>query len=131
MRFTLAAFATLLASLPFTPPLAAQRIPTNTPQLAPAEPQEATQLRSAPITGVRYEVTADRAGLGEHRLHVVTTFGVSGTAPVALSLPDWTPGAYEIVNFARTVSGFGAVQGSDSLDWDKADYDTWRVTPRR
>ena len=131
MRFTLAAFATLLASSPLTPPLDAQRIPTNTPQLAPAEPQDATPLRSAPITGVRYEVTADRAALGAHRLHVVTTFGVSGTAPVALSLPDWTPGAYEIVNFARTVSRFGAVQGSDSLDWDKADYDTWRVTPKR
>jgi predicted metalloprotease with PDZ domain len=131
MRFTLAALATLLVSLPVTPPLAAQRNPTNTPQLAPAEPQEAAPLRSAPISAVRYEVTADKAGLAERRLHVVTTFGVTGTAPVALSLPDWTPGAYEIVNFARTVSGFGAVQGSDSLDWDKGDYDTWRVWPKR
>jgi predicted metalloprotease with PDZ domain len=131
MRSPFAAAAALLASLSFAPPLAAQRIPTGTPQLSPAEPQDATPLRSAPISAVRYEVTADRAVLGEHRLHVVTTFGVSGTAPVALSLPDWTPGAYEIVNFARTVSGFAAVQGSDSLDWDKADYDTWRVTPKR
>jgi len=28
------------------------------------------------------------------------------------------------------VSGFGAVQGSDSLRWDKADYDSWRVWPK-
>jgi predicted metalloprotease with PDZ domain len=50
---------------------------------------------------------------------------------VVLSLPAWTPGAYEIVNFARTVSEFGAVQGTDTLRWDKADYDTWRLWPKR
>ena len=29
-----------------------------------------------------------------------------------------------------TSVGFGAQQGSDSLRWDKADYDTWRVWPK-
>jgi predicted metalloprotease with PDZ domain len=94
-------------------------------QRAPAD-----AVASAPITNVRYEVTADRAALAGHTLHVVTTFDVAAGAPVALSLPSWTPGAYEIVNFARTVSDFGAVQGNDTLRWDKADFDTWRVWPK-
>jgi predicted metalloprotease with PDZ domain len=104
--------------------------------LAPASRSDAQRAAvdptmSAPITGVRYEVTADRANLARHQLHVVTTFTASGVAPVMLSLPAWTPGAYEIVNFARTVRDFDATQGSDTLRWDKADFDTWRVWPKR
>ena len=117
MLRSLAGRAVVLASLCAFPPAVAQRAATETPT-------------SAPITGVRYEVTADRAKLGERQLHVVTTFSVAGTAPVVLSLPAWTPGAYEIVNFARTVSEFAATQGADTLRWDKADYDSWRVWPR-
>jgi len=115
---SLAGRAALLASLCAILPAGAQRASTDV-------------VASAPITGIRYEITADRAALGRRQLRVVTTFDVAGTAPVVLSLPAWTPGAYEIVNFARTVSGFGAVQGADSLRWDKADYDTWRITPTR
>src|SRR5215218_1144560 len=118
MLRSLAGHAVVLASLCTIQPAVAQRATTEMPT-------------SAPITGVRYEVTADRAGLGERHLHVATTFGVAGTAPVVLSLPAWTPGAYEIVNFARTVSAFAATQGADTLRWDKADYDTWRVWPKR
>ncbi|HEU4720232.1 MAG TPA: PDZ domain-containing protein [Gemmatimonadaceae bacterium] len=110
--------AALLVTLGAALPAGAQRAPTDVAQ-------------SAPLTGVRYEVTADRAGLGQRQLHVVTTFTVAGTAPVLLSLPAWTPGAYDIANFARSVSDFGATQGADSLRWDKADYDTWRLWPRR
>ena len=115
MFLSLAGRAALLATLCTTAAIA-QRSASDVPT-------------SAPITGVRYEVTADRAALGQHQLHVVTTFGVSGTAPVVLSLPAWTPGAYEIVNFARTVSEFGATQGADTLRWDKADYDSLRLWP--
>ena len=118
MLHSYAGRAVVLASLCAFQPAVAQRASTDVPA-------------SAPITGVRYEVTADRAGLGQRQLHVVTTFGVAGTAPVVLSLPAWTPGAYDIVNFARTVSEFAATQGTDSLRWDKADYDSWRVWPKR
>jgi len=115
---SLAGRATLLASLYAFCPAGAQRASTEAAQ-------------SAPITGIRYEITADRAALGKRQLHVVTTFDVGGAAPVLLSLPAWTPGAYEIVNFARTVSDLSAMQGADTLRWDKGDYDTWRITPRR
>jgi predicted metalloprotease with PDZ domain len=117
MSSTYAGRAALLASLALPLPLGAQRSVTES-------------LQSAPITDVRYEVTADRAALTARRLHVATTFNVASDAPVALSLPAWTPGSYEIANFARNVSRFGARQGSDSLRWDKGDYDTWRVWPK-
>lgn len=84
---------------------------------------------SAPISGIHYDVSADRAALTMRRLHVTTTFDVAGGEPVVLSLPAWTPGAYEISNFARWVSGFGASQNGSALRWDKLDYDTWRVRP--
>jgi predicted metalloprotease with PDZ domain len=96
-----------------------------------AQRAAADAAMSAPITGMRYEVTANRETLSQHQLHVVTTFTASAGAPVVLSLPAWTPGAYEIVNFARTVRDFDATQGGDTLRWDKADFDTWRVWPKR
>jgi predicted metalloprotease with PDZ domain len=55
------------------------------------------------------------------------SFTASQAGDVLLSLPAWTPGAYEIGNYARFVSGFDAISGNDSLDWDKLDPDTWRV----
>jgi predicted metalloprotease with PDZ domain len=53
----------------------------------------------------------------------------SGTAPVVLSLPAWTPGAYEISNFARWVVGFEATGDGKPVTWDKLDFDTWRIRP--
>jgi predicted metalloprotease with PDZ domain len=84
---------------------------------------------SAPISNLHYEVGADRAALAMRRLHVTTTFDVSAGGAVVLSLPAWTPGAYEISNFARWVSGFSASQNGAALRWDKLDFDTWRVRP--
>ncbi|MDQ6768672.1 MAG: PDZ domain-containing protein, partial [Gemmatimonadota bacterium] len=46
------------------------------------------------------------------------------------SLPAWTPGAYEISNFARNISNFSAEEAGNSLSWDKLDPDTWRIRPR-
>jgi predicted metalloprotease with PDZ domain len=44
------------------------------------------------------------------------------------SIPAWTPGSYEIENYARNVSNFSATDGSGKpLVWDKRDPDTWRV----
>jgi predicted metalloprotease with PDZ domain len=46
---------------------------------------------------------------------------------VLLSVPAWTPGAYEISSFARWISHFSASSSDRPLSWDKADPDTWRV----
>lgn len=85
---------------------------------------------SAPLSDIRYEVTFTRAN-GERRLvSSAMTFTVGGDEPVVLSLPAWTPGAYEIDNFARNVANFSAEETGASLSWDKLDADTWRVRPR-
>ncbi|MDQ2665273.1 MAG: hypothetical protein M3Z05_04615 [Gemmatimonadota bacterium] len=86
---------------------------------------------SAPITGLQYEVTADRAALATRRLGMAMSFDVADSSAVLLSLPAWTPGAYEISNFARWVSGFRPEQNGAELHWEKADYDTWRLHPAR
>jgi len=86
---------------------------------------------SAPVTAMRYEVTADKAALAARRLSVTTSFDVVDGGVVLLSLPAWTPGAYEITNFAKWVSGFRATQDGAALRWDKLDYDTWRIRPAR
>jgi predicted metalloprotease with PDZ domain len=90
---------------------------------------QAAPATSAPITTVTYTVTADRPALASRRLAVVMSFDVADSAPVLLSLPAWTPGAYEISNFARWVSGFRPDEGGTELRWDKLDYDTWRLLP--
>ena len=84
-------------------------------------------VQSAPISGIRYDVTFDPTTASTRTLHVAMTFDVGGPGPVLLSLPAWTPGAYEIANFARWVSNFGASSGGKALTWDKADFDTWRI----
>jgi predicted metalloprotease with PDZ domain len=84
---------------------------------------------SAPIGDVRYEVAFDSAAAAERTLHVAMTFTAAGDAPVVLSLPAWTPGAYEISNFAQWITNFRAEAGGRELAWDKVDYDTWRVRP--
>jgi predicted metalloprotease with PDZ domain len=85
---------------------------------------------SAPITDISYEVTFTRPNADRRTVSSAMTFTVGGPAPVILSLPAWTPGAYEIANFARNIYGFSAEEAGNSLSWDKLDPDTWRVRPR-
>lgn len=119
MRTTRLAAIALASLTGGATPLAAQ---------APAAASAATP-RSAPITDVRYEVTFNAQTAANSEIQVRMTFRTAGREPVLLSLPAWTPGAYEISNFARKVTDFEATAGSQALDWDKLDFDTWRVQP--
>lgn len=83
--------------------------------------------RSAPIADVRYRLQFDAAHALARSVGVTMTFTVRGREPVLLSLPAWTPGAYEISDYARHVSAFAATAGARVLSWDKLDPDTWRV----
>jgi predicted metalloprotease with PDZ domain len=89
----------------------------------------AQEPRSAAIGDIVHEVTFDRAAAARRSLGVSTSFTVRGTDPVILSMPAWTPGAYEISNFARYVSGFDARAGETPLRWEKYDHDSWRLFP--
>jgi predicted metalloprotease with PDZ domain len=83
--------------------------------------------QSLPISTVRYDITYDSATAFRRTIGVTMSFATRGAGDVPLSLPAWTPGSYEIVNFARYVMNFSASDASGPLSWDKIDYDTWRV----
>ncbi|HVT37564.1 MAG TPA: PDZ domain-containing protein [Gemmatimonadaceae bacterium] len=85
------------------------------------------QARSAPITNVRYEVSFKAANGVDRALDVAMTFNVNERDPVLLSLPVWTPGSYEVSNYARFVSRFTATGAGKALRWDKYDPQTWRI----
>jgi predicted metalloprotease with PDZ domain len=85
--------------------------------------------RSAPITNIRYDLTFDSTTARDRIIKVAMSFDVQAKGPVLLSLPTWTPGAYEVSNFARWVVRFSASAGDKALRWDKLDYDTWRIQP--
>jgi predicted metalloprotease with PDZ domain len=92
-------------------------------------PPSATAPVSAPVSDIRYEVTFDAVRGRQRTVGVAMTFTAGGRDPVVLSLPAWTPGAYEISNYARYVIDFAASSGGRALRWDKADHDSWRVFP--
>lgn len=118
-RIHLLALGASLAALPAWPAgaIAAQRA---APSAAPV---------SAPVTNVRYAVTFDRTTSAARALRVSMTFNVAGNDPVLLSLPAWTPGAYEISDYIRKVADFSVTGEGGEPRWDKADPDTWRVMP--
>ena len=95
--------------------------------VAPLQAQQAATV-SAPISDIQYTVTVDSQLGVARRMRVAMRFATTGNRPVLLSLPAWTPGAYEISNFARYISSFAATADNRPLDWDKADHDTWRIT---
>jgi predicted metalloprotease with PDZ domain len=79
------------------------------------------------IGQIDYQITFDRSTAPARTLGVAMRFTADQAGPLELSLPAWTPGAYEISNYARQVSSFGATASGRPLEWDKLDYDTWRV----
>src|SRR6478672_12135863 len=85
---------------------------------------------SAPISEISYEITADSAAVGRSQLGVTMSFRVSGTAPVVLALPAWSPGHYVLLWFARRVSNFTPQQNGAALEWRKLDFQTWEIKPR-
>ena len=80
-----------------------------------------------PAQGISYDVQV--RGDAARVFHVRAEFPVAaGEDTLRVALPAWTPGSYEIMNFARYVHGFtAATAGGRALFWDKQDKDTWRI----
>lgn len=79
---------------------------------------------------VRYEVAITSAAANQ--FHVSAEFPAAGKETLFVSLPAWSPGNYEIQNYARYVHGFAAKNSAgQALRWDRADKDTWRVVTGR
>src|SRR5204863_9030747 len=66
------------------PPIASAQRPARAP----------SDSVSAPIRDVHYELTFMRANAQQRVVDVTMTFATTSAAPVLLSLPAWTPGAY-------------------------------------
>ncbi len=96
--------------------------------LAPALPAQPAAGGTTPISNVRYELSFDSATAARRSVGVAMRFDQPGGA-VELSLPAWTPGAYEISNFVRRVSNFTVTMGGAPVPWNKTDHDSWRVSP--
>jgi predicted metalloprotease with PDZ domain len=79
---------------------------------------------------VRYEVSIPSPTA--RQFHVSAEFSATGKDTLFVSLPAWSPGNYEIQNYARYVYGFGAKSSSgQALRWDRGDKDTWRIVTGR
>src|SRR5688500_10358914 len=106
---------------------------STTPPAAPVPVAPAGQtatvadVNTVPISAIAYEVSFDTMTAAHRAIQVAMRFKPASAGNVALSLPAWTPGAYQIANFAKQVTDFSAAAGTDSLDWDKIDHDTWRI----
>jgi predicted metalloprotease with PDZ domain len=96
-----------------------------------AQSPDAKPAVSAPISDVSYDVTFDSTTAQLRNIGVVMSFTTRGAGDVLLSLPAWTPGEYEIDNFARYVMDFTAADGATPVTWDKLDQDTWRIHATR
>lgn len=116
----------VLLALVLGEPAAAQ---AATDPARPAAPPTVREPRSAPVSDLRFEVALGGEEAFLQALKVTARFRVEGREPVLLSMPAWTPGAYEVANFARQVSGFTARQSGREVAWDKLDPDTWRIVP--
>jgi predicted metalloprotease with PDZ domain len=83
---------------------------------------------SAPVSDIRYDITADSAAAANRHISVVTTVTMAGPGPLVLALPAWTPGAYELTWFSRWVAAFSpTTPDGKPLVWDKVDFETWRI----
>ncbi len=90
----------------------------------------AVPLSAQAPTPVKYEVSIPSPAA--RLFHVSAEFPARGMDTLFVSLPAWSPGSYEIQNYARYVRHFGAknAQGQP-LFWDRLDKDTWRVVTGR
>lgn len=79
-----------------------------------------------PPARVRFTVSMDQPNT--HYFHVVLRCeGLKGEAQ-DFKMPSWTPGYYQIMDYARNVLNFKAEDGAGrDLPWTKTAKNTWRV----
>ena len=86
----------------------------------------AVPLSAQTVTPVKYDVSVPAPST--RLFHVSAEFPTRGKDTLYVSLPAWSPGSYEIQNYARFVRHFGAKNpAGQPLFWDRFDKDTWRV----
>ena len=66
-------------------------------------------------------------GASTHVVHVNMQCVNTGKDSMIFKMPRWTPGYYQIMNYADHVTNFSAGNDKDSLAWRKANINTWIV----
>src|SRR2546429_688257 len=91
--------------------------------------QRKTRMARNPRTGDPVEVAARPVPVFKPSKELRAMVAeAGGKDTLYVSLPAWSPGAYEIQNYARYVRGFGARSATGAaLFWDRYHKDTWRV----
>jgi predicted metalloprotease with PDZ domain len=90
----------------------------------------ALPLSAQTLAPAKYMVSI--ASAQGHLFHVSAEFPTHGRDTLFLALPAWSPGNYEIQNYARYVRHFAAKSaGGQPLFWDRAHADIWRVATGR
>lgn len=63
-----------------------------------------------------------------HVFHVTLRYVNKGSEAVDFKMPVWTPGYYQLMNYAGNVENFGATDGTGkALTWEKTANSNWRV----
>ena len=74
---------------------------------------------------VRFDLSL--ADAATHIVHVTMYCSTNGSDSMIFKMPQWTPGYYQIMNYANNVINFHAGDSKDSLAWRKANINTWIV----
>src|SRR5256885_3031072 len=69
-------------------------------------------LLAAPPAPLRAQTVRYEVSVAQGEFHVSAEFPASGKDTLLVSLPAWSPGNYEIQNYARYLHGFGAKNAS-------------------
>ena len=76
----------------------------------------------------RIEFSVSMAHPASHYFHVAMRCEGLTAAAQDFKLPEWTPGYYRIMDYARNLVNFRAEDGAGSpLAWEKTAKNTWRV----
>lgn len=63
-----------------------------------------------------------------HLFHIICRIENISKETIEFKLPAWTPGYYQLMNYATNASDFKVTNGSnDSLKWQKTSDNSWRV----
>ena len=75
---------------------------------------------------INYQLTVTDAK--HHLADVSITFPDVGSKTLAVKLPVWRSGRYEILNLSKNINQFSAHDGSgQALSWHKTDKNTWQL----
>lgn len=100
---------------------------TLVPSSSPAQ-----TARTAPASAERVSLTVSMDQPSTHYFHVVLRVEGIRSDTLDVKLPAWTPGYYQIMDYARNVLNFRAEDAAGlAIGWQKTNKNTWRLRTGR